>query len=116
MKKILLTIGLILTVKFSFSQIKEGSITYNVTMEGLPPEQAAMMDGTEQKTTFKNDKSKIEFSNAFINTVTVFDGSKMVTLMDQMGQKTFFEMTSDEMNKRSEKSPKSEIEYKEETN
>lgn len=115
MKKILLTIGLILTVKFSFSQIKEGSITYNVTMEGLPPEQAAMMDGTEQKTTFKNDKSKIEFSNAFINTVTVFDGSKMVTLMDQMGQKTFFEMTSDEMNKRSEKSPKSEIEYKEET-
>ena len=115
MKKILLTIGLILTVKFSFSQIKEGSITYNVTMEGLPPEQAAMMDGTEQKTTFKNDKSKIEFSNAFINTVTVFDGTKMVTLMDQMGQKTFFEMTSDEMNKRSEKSPKSEIEYKEET-
>jgi hypothetical protein len=115
MKKILFALSLILSAKLSIAQIKEGSITYNVTMEGLPPEQAAMMDGTEQKTTFKNNKSKIEFTNAFVSTTTVFDGSKMVTLMDQMGQKTYFEMTSDEMNKKAEKSPKSEIEYKDET-
>jgi len=115
MKKIVFAIALVLTSKLALAQVKEGSITYNVTMEGLPPEQAAMMDGTEQKTTFKNDKSKIEFSNAFINTMTVFDGSKLTMLMDQMGQKTFFEMTADEMNKKADKSPKSEIEYKEES-
>ena len=115
MKKILLAATIILSAKLSFAQIKEGTITYNVTMEGLPPEQAAMMDGTEQKTTFKDSKSRIEFSNAFISTITVYDGAKTTTLMDQMGQKTYFEMTSDEMKKRGEKGPKSEIEYKDET-
>ena len=29
------------------AQIKEGSITYNMTMEGLPPEQAAMIGDIE---------------------------------------------------------------------
>ena len=61
MKKILLVISIIISAKFSFAQVKEGSITYNVTMDGLPPEQAAMMDGTEQKTIFKDKKSRINF-------------------------------------------------------
>ena len=115
MKKILLAISIIISAKFSYAQVKEGSITYNVTMEGLPPEQAAMMDGSEQKTIFKDKKSRIEFTNAFVNTVSVYDGSKLTMLMDQMGQKTYVEMNDEEMKKKSEKGPKSSIEYKEET-
>lgn len=115
MKKIILSAAILLSSLISMAQIKEGSITYSVTMEGLPPEQAAMMDGTEQITYFKDDKSRVEFSNAFVSTVAINDGKKTTVLMDQMGQKMYFEMDAEEMKKKDEKSPVPTIEYKDET-
>ena len=93
MKKIILSAAILITSLAGISQIKEGSITYNVSMEGLPPEQAAMMDGTEQITFFKGDKSRVEFSSAFVSSIAISDGVKTTILMDQMGQKMYFEMT-----------------------
>lgn len=115
MKKIILSAAILLSSLVGMAQIKEGSITYSVTMEGLPPEQAAMMDGTEQITYFKGDKSRVEFSNAFVSTVAINDGKKTTVLMDQMGQKMYFEMDAEEMKKKDEKSPAPTIEYKDET-
>lgn len=115
MKKIILSAAILLSSLAGISQIKEGSITYNVTMEGLPPEQAAMMDGTEQKVTFKEGKSRVEFTNAFVSTVAINDGKKTTVLMDQMGQKFYFEMTAEEMKKKEEKGTEPVIEYKDET-
>jgi hypothetical protein len=115
MKKIILSVAILFSSLVGISQIKEGSITYSVTMEGLPPEQAAMMDGTEQITYFKGNKSRVEFANAFISTIAINDGTKSIILMDQMGQKMYFEMSAEEMKKKDEKSPEPTIEYKEET-
>lgn len=115
MKKIILSAAILLSSLAGIAQMKEGSITYSVTMEGLPPEQAAMMDGTEQITFFKGEKSRIEFSNAFISTIAINDGKKTTVLMDQMGQKMYFESTNEEMKKKEEKGTEPVIEYKDET-
>lgn len=115
MKKIILSAAILLSAFAGIAQIKEGSITYNVSMEGLPPEQAAMMDGTEQITFFKGDKSRVEFSSAFVSSIAINDGVKTTILMDQMGQKMYFEMTPEDMKKKDEKASSTSIEYKEES-
>ena len=74
------------------AQIKEGSVTYSVNFEGMPPEQAGMMKGTEMKMYFKDKKSRSEFSNAFFNTITISDENTSTTLMEQMGQKQFYKL------------------------
>jgi hypothetical protein len=115
MKKIILSAAILLSSLAGISQVKEGSITYSVTMEGLPPEQAAMMDGTEQITSFKGNKSRIEFTNAFVSSVVINDGKKTTILMDQMGQKMYFELTEEDNKKKDEKASNTTIEYKDET-
>jgi len=114
MKKIILSAAILLSSLVGIAQIKEGTITYSVTMEGLPPEQAAMMDGTEQIVFFKGDKSRQEFTNAFVSRITINDGKKTTTLMDQMGQKIYFE-TINEDTKKDDKGTQPVIEYKDET-
>jgi GLPGLI family protein len=77
------------------AQVKEGSITYSITVDGLPPEQAAMAQGMEMKMMFKNGKTRAEMTSAMYSTTTVTDGKGgATTLVDMMGQKMFFK-TSD---------------------
>jgi GLPGLI family protein len=96
------------------AQIKEGSITYNVNFEGMPAEQASMMKGTEMKIYFKDKKSRSEFTNAFFNTITVSDENSSVTLMEQMGQKQFYKMKKEDIEKESTKTSDPKITYIEE--
>jgi GLPGLI family protein len=112
MKKTFLALSLMAASVFGAlnianAQIKEGSITYSMTIEGLPPEQAAMMEGMEMKTIFKNNKSRSEVNSAFMNSVTVTDGKGgFVTLMDGMGQKSYIKGNTEDAKKKSKSSEK----------
>ena len=75
--------------------ITEGSITYSVNFEGMPPEQAGMMKGSEMKIYFKEKKSRTEFTTAFFNYITVADENSSITLSEAMGQKSFYKMKKD---------------------
>lgn len=113
MKKLILSVAVVIAALSSaVAQVKEGSITYEVTVDGLPPEQAAMMSGMEQKMYFKSGKSRGEMSSAFVNTISINDGKKTTVMMDQMGQKIYFEVTDDD---KKESKDESKIEYKDET-
>ncbi|MBP8033763.1 MAG: hypothetical protein KAZ71_04145 [Bacteroidia bacterium] len=81
------------------AQIKEGSITYNMTMEGLPPEQAAMIGDMELKSTFKTGKVLTEMSSMMFTNQTLIDDKGMVMLMEQMGNKIAIKQTKEEMEK-----------------
>src|ERR1700739_3477223 len=115
MKKLflsVLTIASILTMQAQ--TITEGSITYSVNFEGMPPEQAGMMKGSEMKIYFKEKKSRTEFTTAFFNTITVLDENSSITLSEAMGQKSFYKMKKEDLEKEAKKHPDPKITYTEE--
>jgi GLPGLI family protein len=114
MKKLFLSVFTLATMLAAQAQTKEGSVTYSVNFEGMPPEQAGMMKGTEMKMFFKNGKSRSEFSNAFFNSTTISDENSSITLMEQMGQKQFYKLSKADMEKESKKTPEPKISYTEE--
>jgi GLPGLI family protein len=100
-KTFLALVGLMGSSNLLEAQIKEGSITYTMTIEGLPPEQAAMMEGMEMKTIFKNGKSRSEMNSAFMNTVTVSqENGEYTVLMDGMGQKSYVKGNANDESKK----------------
>lgn len=119
-KSALKSFGLVILSLVFFSQltaqIKEGTITYTMTIDGLPPDQAAMMEGMEMKTIFKNGKSRSEMNSAFMNSITVTDEKgDFLVLMDGMGQKSYMKGNANDAKKKKkseEKDPK--ITYTEE--
>jgi hypothetical protein len=117
MKKIILSAALaFMAIGSAMAQAAtEGSITYEITVDGLPPEQAMMMGGSEMKVYFKGNKSRTEFTNAFFSTVTVKDDKKVITLIDAMGQKSYTETSLDDAKKKEDKTADPKIEYKDET-
>jgi GLPGLI family protein len=116
MKKTILAAALaFMAIGSTVAQIKEGTITYEVNVDGLPPEQAAMLSGMELKMFFKTGKSRAEMSSAFFNSTTINDGKKTTVLMDQMGQKFYYEFTEEDMKKQDAKGNDPVIEYKDET-
>ena len=100
MNKLFSTLAVVaLSVLSLNAQIKEGSITYAMTIEGLPPEQAAMIGDMENKVTFKNGKSLQEMSSMMFTNQTLTDDKGMVMLMEQMGNKIAVKQTKEEMEK-----------------
>jgi len=109
MKK-LITAAAILLNTLGFAQ-REGSITYVMTMEGMPPEQAAMMGDMETKIVYKDSKTYSEMNSMMISYKTVSDENGSLMLMDQMGNKYFVRTTKAEMDKMAEGSKDPKIEY-----
>lgn len=105
MKKKLFTVLSIMTLSvFTVTaQIKEGYILYDMKLEGLPPEQAAMMGDMETKVTFKNGKSLTEMSSMMFSNQTVSDENGVTMLMEQMGNKMAIKQTKAEMEKEEKK-------------
>ena len=93
-------------------QIKEGYIVYDMKMEGLPPEQAAMMGDMELKSTFKNGKSLTEMSSMMFSNQTMMDETGMVMLMEQMGNKIAIKQTKEEMEKAEAKAKEKPVDPK----
>ncbi|MEO8867407.1 MAG: DUF4412 domain-containing protein [Bacteroidia bacterium] len=110
-KKIFLTVVAIAGMFAAQAQINEGSVTYGVTMEGLPPEQASMMKGMELTMMFKAKKSRAEFSSAMMTSTTVNDDNGSLTLMDGMGQKSFIKMSKADLEKDAKKAAEPKITY-----
>ena len=115
MKKIFLAVFTVASLLNAQAQVKEGSVTYSVAVEGIPPEQASMMKGMEFTLSFKEKKSRAEFSSAMMNTITVSDDDGSLTLMDGMGQKSFIKMSKADLEKESKKNPDPKITYVEES-
>lgn len=113
MKKILLTAAAIVGMFAAQAQIKEGTVTYSVSVDGIPPEQASMMKGMELSMSFKDKKSRAEFSSAMMSTITVSDDDGSLTLMDGMGQKSFIKMTKADIEKETKKNAEPKITYSE---
>jgi GLPGLI family protein len=115
MKKLITAAALLLSA-FTFAQ-KEGSVTYVMTMEGLPPEQAAMMGDMETKIFYKDKKTYTEMNSMMYSYKIVNDDNGQLFLMDQMGNKFFTRTTKEELDKMAgeskDKEPK--IEYTNET-
>jgi GLPGLI family protein len=113
MKKLITAAALMLSA-FTFAQ-KEGSVTYVMTMEGLPPEQASMMGDMETKIVFKDKKTYSEMNSMMMSYKTVSDENGSLVLMDQMGNKYFMRTTKADMDKMSEGAKDPKIEYTNET-
>jgi GLPGLI family protein len=111
MKKLIFSLIAVAGLLTTQAQIKEGSITYSVNFEGLPPEYAGMMKGSELKVYFKDKKSRSEFVNAFSSNTTISDENNTTTLVDAMGQKYFYKMSKADMEKESKKNPEPKITY-----
>ncbi|HWY12576.1 MAG TPA: DUF4412 domain-containing protein [Bacteroidia bacterium] len=97
MKKLITAVAILLNA-FAYAQ-HEGSVTYVMTMEGLPPEQAAMMGDMETKIFFKDKKSLSETSSMMFSTKQLTDENGQLILMDQMGNKVFTRVSKAEMDK-----------------
>jgi GLPGLI family protein len=104
MKKLFTTLAFIsLSVLSLTAQNNEGFILYDMKIEGLPPEQAAMVGDMENKVTFKNGKVLTEMTSMMFTNQTVIDENGMVMLMEQMGNKMAIKQTKDEMEKEAAK-------------
>jgi GLPGLI family protein len=116
MKKLITAVA-ILICGFTNAQIKEGSISYIMNIEGLPPEQAAMMGDMETKVYFKENKSLTEMNSMMMNSKALSDDNGNLFLMDQMGNKSFIRTSKAELDKNAEvnKDKEPKIEYTSET-
>lgn len=88
------------------------TIKISVKTEGLPAEMAAY--GEQDMVTYmKGDKSKTEISSMMFSSTVYFDGQKMTSLTDAMGNKTGYTATKEELEAldKGEKSEKPKIEY-----
>ncbi len=100
MNKLFSTLAVVALSALSLNaQIKEGSITYDMKMEGLPPEQAAMIGDMELKTSFKNGKVLSEMSSMMFTNQTSVDEKGMTMLIEQMGNKMAIKQTKEEIEK-----------------
>jgi GLPGLI family protein len=120
MKKLFSTLAVVALTALSLNaQIKEGYVLYDMKIEGMPPEQAAMMGDMESKMTFKNGKVLTEMTSMVFSNQIAVDEKGMTMLMEQMGNKIAVKQTKEEMAKEEAKmkdkpvDPK--IEYTEET-
>lgn len=101
MKKLITAVALLI-FGVANAQLKEGSVTYVMTIEGLPPEQAAMMGDMETKVSFKGNKSLTEVNSMMMTSKALVDDNGSLFLMDQMGNKSFIRTSKAEMDKNSE--------------
>ena len=100
MKQLFSTIAVVALTALSLNaQIKEGYVLYDMKLEGLPPEQAAMMGDMETKVTFKNGKALTEMTSMMFTNQTSVDAVGMTMLMEQMGNKIAVKQTKEEMEK-----------------
>lgn len=72
------------------------TVKMNVKVEGLPPEYAGL--GEQEIVTYlKGEKSKSEMSSMMGSNITVYDGKKLISLNEQMGNKSGYTATKEEI-------------------
>jgi hypothetical protein len=109
--KMLSAVALLSTSAFANAQ-ESYTLKMNVNAEGLPPEYAAYAQ-QDITTYIKGDKLKSERNGMMGTSVTFYDGQKMISVSETMGNKMGFTATKEELNsaEKNEKSEKPKIEY-----
>ncbi|WP_317896620.1 hypothetical protein [Aurantibacillus circumpalustris] len=109
--KFLVSATLIFISGFAIAQ-DNFTIKMSVKAEGLPPEYAAYAE-QDVIIYIKGDKIKSEKNGMMGSSVTLYDGKKMTSLMENMGTKFGYTATKEELETtgKSDKSEKPKIEY-----
>ena len=100
----------------AFSSLASAQDNYVIKMavkiEGLPAEYAAMGE-MDIINTIKGEKIKTERNGMMESSVSVYDGKKMISLTEAMGQKMGFTATKEELeaSDKDTKTPKAKFEY-----
>lgn len=95
----------------------EGKISYTISIDGLPPEAAPFMAGSNMEIWCKGDKSRCDMSIGMMSKTTTISNQKtkeVVTLMEMMGKKYMMRSKADEQ-KKDPKTPMPKITYLNET-
>lgn len=112
MKKLITSAALLLVTGFAFGQ-DDLTVKMTVKVDGLPAEYAAMGE-SEMVSYTKGDKSKEETTSMMGSSVTFNDGKVTTVLMEQMGEKTGWTATKEELeaaNTKDKNPEKPKIEY-----
>ncbi len=112
MKKLITSAAFVLATSFAFAQ-DDLTIKMAIKVDGLPPEYAAMGE-SEMVMYSKGDKTKEETTSMMGSSTTYSDGKKTTVLAEQMGEKTGWTATSEELeaaNAKDKNAEKPKIEY-----
>lgn len=114
MKKLFVTMAVVaLSALTSNAQVKEGYVLYDMKMEGVSAEEAAMFGDMETKIYFKNGVTLSETTSMMGSSQTLINDNGILMLQEQMGNKMAIKQTKEEMDKEAAKtkSPEPKIEY-----
>ncbi len=112
MKKIILSLVLLLFGTSSFAQKKfsEATISYTIAIEGLPEDDpsAEMLKDATMKMVYKGDDVKMDMDMIMMKNIILMNAQtkKYTLLLDLMGQKFAIAMSEEEMNKSKEDAEK----------
>jgi hypothetical protein len=112
MNKLITSAALLLVSAFAFAQ-ESYTVKMNMKIEGLPPEYAGLGE-QEMVSYMKGDKYKQEMTSMMGSQIMAFDGKMHYQLFEQMGEKSGFTATKEEMEadkKQKDESSKPKIEY-----
>ncbi|MBA3682364.1 MAG: hypothetical protein H0W73_14570 [Bacteroidetes bacterium] len=109
MKKIITSAALILVSALAVAQ-DNYTVKMNMKIEGLPPEYAGF--GEQEMVNYvKGEKYKNEISSMMLTSITAFDGKKLTSVTEQMGNKSGYTATKEEL-EAAEKTEKAEAKPK----
>lgn len=95
MKKIATSIALVLVSAFAMAQ-ESCTVKMNLKIDGLPPEYAGF--GEQEIVSYqKGDKYKQEMTSMMGSNIICFDGAKLISISEQMGDKSGFTATKEEL-------------------
>jgi hypothetical protein len=111
MNKIITSVAFVVLSAFAIAQ-ESYTVKMNLKIEGLPPEYAGF--GEQEIVNYvKGEKYKQEMTSMMGSNTTVFDGKKLTSIQEQMGNKSGFTATKEELDaaKDKDKEPKPKVEY-----
>ena len=95
MKKIIASAALLFIAGCAIAQ-DNYTVKMNMKIEGLPPEYAGFGE-QEMVNYIKGDKYKNEVSSMMMTSVSSFDGAKLTSITEQMGNKSGYTATKEEL-------------------
>ncbi len=115
MKKIVLNILCATTI--SIIAQNQGTVIYQMSIEGLPAEQASMMGDMDMKVIWKDNKVYVEQNSMMYSIKNVSDENTSLTLMDMMGNKYYIKqnLNDPKLQENEKGTPEYKIEYTNDT-
>lgn len=116
MKKNVFT-SLAVCCALNFFAQNQGTAVYQMSIDGLPPEQASMMGDMEMKIVWKDNKTYSEQNSMMYSMKSVSDEKETLMLMEMMGNKTYMRINHDDpkYNNKDKELPEYKVEYFNET-